>query len=57
MKMVNNCLLLNMVVADILFVSTIPVIAYVRIVVNWNFGAVLCGFTPYSQVWTIANRQ
>nr|CAI5862982.1 unnamed protein product [Callosobruchus analis] len=50
MRTVTNCFVLNLAVADILFTLTIPVVAYTRLAVTWDFGDVACKIVPYIQV-------
>lgn len=50
MRTVTNCFLLNLTVADLLFVVTAPVLAYVRVAPNWPYGDLACRVLPYSQV-------
>ncbi|VEN60830.1 unnamed protein product [Callosobruchus maculatus] len=61
MRTVTNCFVLNLAVADILFTLTIPVVAYTRLAVTWDFGDAACRIVPYIQfvsgivlLWTLA---
>ncbi|CAH1980213.1 unnamed protein product [Acanthoscelides obtectus] len=61
MRTVTNCFVLNLAVADILFTLTIPVVAYTRLAVTWDFGDAACRIVPYVQfvsgivlLWTLA---
>jgi len=56
MRTVSNCFLLNLTMADLVFVAGIPVLIYARISGQWTFGNTICKLLPYSQVSVIDLR-
>jgi hypothetical protein len=50
MRTVTNCFLLNLALADLVFVLGAPLVAATRITQEWKLGDVSCRLLPYSQV-------
>ncbi|XP_046658580.1 neuropeptide Y receptor type 2-like [Homalodisca vitripennis] len=60
MRTVTNCFLLNLAVADCLFVMGVPAVALARVSPQWRLGDLVCRLLPYSQfvcgfvlLWTL----
>ncbi|KAF4529641.1 hypothetical protein B566_EDAN011482, partial [Ephemera danica] len=60
MRTVTNCFLLNLALADIVFVLGAPLVAATRLTQEWVLGDALCRLLPYSQfvcgsvlLWTL----
>lgn len=50
MRTVTNSFVFNLAAADLLLATTIPPVAYTRVVGNWKMGDAVCKIVPYVQV-------